>query len=68
FDRRRQGGGWGVALPRAALGWFIRRPGAAPGSAASALVNALRDPPKPRRMSSLSFGRQRQRQQQQQPQ
>lgn len=46
---RRDGGGrprgWGVALPRAALGWFIHRPGAGPGSAASALVNALRATP-----------------------
>lgn len=36
---------WGVALPRAVLSWFIRRQAAPPGSAASALANALRAPP-----------------------
>lgn len=38
-------GGWGVALPRAALEWFARRPGAPPGSAASALSKVLKYSP-----------------------
>eukprot|EP00903_Cladosiphon_okamuranus_P016296 g15028.t1 len=45
---------WGACLPRAVLGWFIRRPAAPPGSAASALANALRAPPPSRRSSTSS--------------
>ncbi|CAM9601682.1 unnamed protein product, partial [Scytosiphon promiscuus] len=56
----RRSRGWGVALPRAVLGWFIRRPAAPPGSVASALVNALQAPPpsaSSRRGSTAADGR-----------